>query len=68
MYNGRLYVLAVNAKAETQQVELVVQSGRWKVASCETGVAGRMVSHDRLSIELPPIGVSFMCLEPIVQR
>lgn len=65
MHEGSLYILAVNAKNETQQVELAVQAGRWKAGSCEIGVEGRMVSDNRLSIELPPIGVSFMRLNPI---
>ena len=68
MHKGCLYILAVNAKNETQQVELAVQNGRWKAGSCEIGVEGRMVSDNRLSIELPPIGVSFMRLIPSNQR
>ena len=65
MHEGSLYILAVNAIAEKQMVELAIQSGRWKAGSCEIGVEGRMVSDNRLSIELPPIGVSFMRLNPI---
>ena len=68
MHKGSLYILAVNAKNETQQVELAVQNGRWKAGFCEIGVEGRMVSDNRLSIELPPIGVSFMRLIPSDQR
>ena len=64
MHEGCLYVLAVNAKAEKQMVELAIQAGSWKSVSCEIGVAGRMVADNRLSIELPPIGVSFMRLKP----
>ena len=64
MHEGSLYILAVNAIAEKQMVELAIQSGSWKAVSCEIGVAGRMVSDNRLSIELPPIGVSFMRLKP----
>lgn len=64
MHKGSLYILAVNAKTETQRVELTVQTGRWKAVSCEIGIAGHMVSHNRLSVELPPIGVSLMRLKP----
>ena len=64
MHEGCLYVLAVNAKAEKQMVELAIQAGSWESVSCEIGVAGRMVADNRLSIELPPIGVSFMRLKP----
>jgi hypothetical protein len=64
MHEGSLYILAVNAIAEKQMVELAIQSGSWKAVSCEIGVAGRMVSDNSLSIELPPIGVSFMRLIP----
>ena len=64
MHKGSLYILAVNAKPETQRVELTVQTGRWKAVSCEIGIAGHMVSHNRLSVELPPIGVSLMRLKP----
>ena len=64
MHEGSLYILAVNAIAEKQMVELAIQSGSWKAVSCEIGVAGRMVSDNRLSIELPPIGMSFMRLKP----
>ena len=66
MHKGCLYVLAVNADGKAQSLELTVKSGRWEAVSCEIGVAGRMSSDNRLSVELPPLGVSFMRLKPAV--
>lgn len=63
MFDGCLYVLAVNVLAESQSVELGISEGNWEVASCEVGIAGRMVAPNRLALELPSLGVSFMRLK-----
>ena len=64
MKEGALYVLAVNAKAEPQKASLALSRGAWQVGACEVGVAGTMAAPDRLALDLPPLGVSFMRLVP----
>ena len=65
MKDGELYVLAVNARNEVQTANLALSRGAWAVAGCEIGVAGRLSAPDRLVIELPPLGVSFMRLRAV---
>jgi hypothetical protein len=65
MKDGELYVLAVNARNEVQTANLALSRGAWAVAGCEIGVAGRLSAPDRLIIELPPLGVSFMRLRAV---
>ena len=65
MKDGELYVLAVNARNEAQTANLALSRGAWAVAGCEIGVAGHLSAPDRLVIELPPLGVSFMRLRAV---
>ena len=65
MKDGELFVLAVNASNEFQTANLVISRGAWAVAGCEIGVAGRLSAPNRLVIELPPLGVSFMRLRAV---
>ena len=60
--DGDLYVLAVNARASAETANLTISRGSWKAAACEVGVGGRMTAPNRLTVHLPPLGVSFMRL------
>lgn len=62
MNDGALYVLAVNPCDKAQEATLDIAEGTWAAAACEVGVPGRMDSGNRLSVTLPPLGVSFMRL------
>ena len=64
MKGGDLYVLAVNARAEPETAILALSRGAWKVSGCEVGVGGRMAAPNRLAVDLPPLGISFMRLSP----
>ena len=64
LYEGRAYVVACNLTWSRRAATLTL-SGQWQKPMTEVGAPARLVGGNELKIDLPPIGVSVIRLEPL---
>jgi len=63
LYDGKAYVVACNL-AWNRRAATLTLSGKWQKPWTEVGAPAHIKDGDKLQLDLPPIGVSVIRLEP----
>ena len=64
LYEGKAYVVACNLTWSRRAATLSL-SGEWQKPWTEVGAPAHVKDGSKLQLDLPPIGVSVICLEPV---